>query len=63
MKWREVNTVRDFRTFRNGIYVITIFHTLFDDEIFNVVVEAAGKVTVNRQMGKPGIINQYGIEL
>lgn len=62
MKWEETNTVRDFRTFRNGIYVMTVFHALHDD-IFNVIIEAEGKVTLNRQMGEPGILRQYGIEL
>ena len=62
MKWEEVNTVRDFRTFRNGDSVMTIFHSIHD-HIFNVIIEIEGKVITNHQMGRPGILRYYGIDL
>jgi len=62
MTWRETNTVRDFRTFRNGIYVITTFHSLHD-ELHNVIVEGEDTVTRQYVMSDKDIKRHYGIEL
>ena len=62
MTWRETNTVRDFRTFRKGTYVITTFHTLHDG-LHHVILEEEDKVAICRQMTREKILAQYGIEL
>ncbi len=62
MKWEEVNTVRDFRTFRSGDFVMTVFHSLHDD-LYNVVVEVECAVAIHRTLDALRIKRLYGIEL
>ena len=62
MKWEEVNTVRDFRTFRSGDFVMTVFHSLHDD-LYNMIVEVEGAVAIHRTIDALRIKRQYGIDL
>ena len=62
MRWEEINTVRDFRTFRKGSCVMTIFHGLHED-LFNVIIEEEDRVTRNLLLTEIALWGHYDIKL